>query len=57
MTRLRQLLDRWGLDALALAGLGLLSHGAWQIPGGWGEVAGPIVLGLGLLATVRYGTH
>lgn len=57
MKRLRALADRVALDVLALAGLGLVSYGAWQVPGGWGAVLGPVILGLGLLAAVRFGTH
>jgi hypothetical protein len=44
-------------DALALAGLGLIAYGASRIPEPWGPVLAPIVLGLGLLAAVRYGAR
>lgn len=57
MTRFAALLRAYALDGLALAGLVFLSYGAWQVPGGWGNVVGPVVLGLGLLATVRFGTR
>jgi len=44
-------------DALVIAGLATIAYGAWQVPGGWGAVLGPIALGLGLMATVRFGSR
>jgi hypothetical protein len=44
------------LDVLALAGLVLIAFGAWHVPGGWGDVLGPIVLGCELILTVRLGS-
>jgi hypothetical protein len=57
MTRLRALVAMYALDTLAVAAWGLVSFGAAQVPGGWGAVLGPVVLGLGLLATVRFGAR
>lgn len=57
MKRLRELINAVALDALALGGLACVAYGASQVPGGWGAVLGPVVLGLGLLAAVRYGAR
>lgn len=57
MTRLRAALGRYALDVLAIAGWILVAAGAARVPGGWGDVLGPVVLGLGLLATVRFGSR
>lgn len=57
LNRLRRLASDVALDALTIAGLALVSYGAWHAPAPWGDVAGPIILGLGLIATVRLGAH
>jgi hypothetical protein len=56
MIRVRALVKDVAADALALGGLLLVAYGFGQWPG-WGTVLGPVVLGLGLLATVRFGTR
>jgi len=57
LNRLRTLATEYALDLLTIAGLALVAYGAWHMPGGWGEVAGPAILGLGLIATVRLGSR
>lgn len=57
MSRLRALLAKYVLDAVVVAGYGLIAYGAGQIPEPWGAVLGPVVLGLGLVATVRLGAR
>lgn len=44
-------------DLLSVAGIATLAYGAAQAPSPWGVVLGPVVLGLGLLAAVRYGSR
>lgn len=56
MTALRRVTSvarRYILDAIALAGLGLLAYGLGQ----YSSPLLPIVLGLGLLASVRFGSR
>lgn len=38
-------------DLADVAGLGLITVGAFQLPGSWGEVGGWVVAGLSLLIT------
>lgn len=57
LNRLRKVATEYALDLLTIAGLGLVAYGAWHMPGGWGEVAGPVILGIGLIATVRLGSR
>jgi len=45
------------LDGLAVAGLALIAFGLGQAPEPWGGVLGPVALGIGLVAAVRYGTR
>lgn len=59
MTRLRSAVAvarGSALDVMAIAGLLLVAFGAAQLPAPWGAVFGPVVLGTGLLATVRFGS-
>lgn len=44
-------------DLLSIAGVATLAYGAAQTPSPWGAVLGPLVLGIGFLAAVRYGTR
>lgn len=48
-------LRAWRLDALVVAGAALVADGAWHVPAPWGDVLGPVVLGAGLIAAVRFG--
>jgi hypothetical protein len=57
MTRLLNALSKFGPDALAIAGLGLVAFGLAQAPAPWGMILGPIALGLGLIAAVRFGSR
>jgi hypothetical protein len=60
MTALRRaaaIAGRSVLDVLAIVGLLLVAYGAGQAPAPWGAVLAPVILGLGLLATVRFGSH
>lgn len=44
-------------DLLSIAGIASLAYGAAQAPSPWGAVLGPLVLGAGLLAAVRWGSR
>lgn len=44
-------------DLLSIAGIAALAYGAAQTPAPWGAVLGPLVLGVGFLAAVRYGAR
>ena len=57
MTRVRDALRASSLDLLAIAGLVLVAFGASQLPAPWGAVFGPVVLGAGILAVVRFGSR
>lgn len=56
MKRLRALLrGATLLDVAVVAGVICIAHGFSQVPAPWGSVLAPIVLGLGLIGTVRFG--
>lgn len=55
MRRLLIQLGAWRFDALVVAGAALVADGAWHVPAPWGDVLGPVVLGAGLIAAVRFG--
>jgi len=60
MTRLRRVIARAGgltPDALAIAGLAFVAYGLGQAPAPWGAILAPIALGVGLIATVRFGAR
>lgn len=44
-------------DVLVLVGIALLAYGFGQAPAPLGGMLGPIVLGLALVAAVRFGTR
>ena len=50
-------ISRYGLDILAVTGLGLVAYGLGQAPAPWGAMLAPLVLGLGLIGAARYGAR
>lgn len=60
MIRLRRAAEaiaRNTADLIVIAGAGCIAFGLGHLPAPWGEVAAPIAIGIGLIATVRLGAR